>query len=363
MSVSYDPKTRTYFGQILWFDDTGRQHSRKKRGFRTKKEARAWCDEASSETCSHTVTVDELCEEYIATLADKPAAQRFGERCLRLHLGALSGIEITALKRADVVKWRSSIAALDMVSHSKNQIISFFRCAFGYGAEIYGYQSMAGVLRPFKVNAAEHHQYVVWSVDQFELFLAHVEHPVYHAFFRTIFWGGLRRGEALALQVSDLHADGSISVRGSIETMQEGIHSPKTYTSYRTVQLDPGTFAELQALAAAQGGPFLFGGERCLSTTQIRRELHKAAEASGLPPCRIHDLRHAHATMLLTSGADLTAVSRRLGHASVSTTLDVYSHVTDQSSSDLMSKLDNLADKHTDGSGAGSSGAGNNAGS
>ena len=67
--------------------------------------------------------------------------------------------------------------------------------------------------------------------------------------------------------------------------------------------------------------------------------------------------------MLLTSGADLTAVSRRLGHASVSTTLDVYSHVTDQSSSDLMSKLDNLADKHTDGSGAGSSGAGNNAGS
>ena len=46
-----------------------------------------------------------------------------------------------------------------------------------------------------------------------------------------------------------------------------------------------------------------------------------------LPPVRFHDLRHAHATLLLLQGVHPKIVSERLGHASVGITLDIYSHV------------------------------------
>jgi integrase len=46
-----------------------------------------------------------------------------------------------------------------------------------------------------------------------------------------------------------------------------------------------------------------------------------------LPPVRFHDLRHAHATLMLSQGVHPKVVSERLGHASIGITLDTYSHV------------------------------------
>ncbi len=59
-----------------------------------------------------------------------------------------------------------------------------------------------------------------------------------------------------------------------------------------------------------------------------------------LPRVRFHDLRHSHATQLLISGVHPKIASERLGHASVSITLDLYSHVTDSMQSEAAVKLD-----------------------
>jgi integrase len=53
----------------------------------------------------------------------------------------------------------------------------------------------------------------------------------------------------------------------------------------------------------------------------------KLVEGSGLPRIRLHDLRHTHASLALKAGVPVKVVSERLGHASTSFTLDVYSHV------------------------------------
>ncbi|PRT05149.1 hypothetical protein C6356_17025 [Bacillus wiedmannii] len=47
----------------------------------------------------------------------------------------------------------------------------------------------------------------------------------------------------------------------------------------------------------------------------------------GLPQIRVHDLRHTHATMLIEQNVNVKLISSRLGHASIKTTLDIYSHV------------------------------------
>jgi len=60
----------------------------------------------------------------------------------------------------------------------------------------------------------------------------------------------------------------------------------------------------------------------------------------GRLSCRIHDLRHTHATMLLRQGVHPKVVQERLGHANVGITLDIYSHVSPHMQSDAAEKID-----------------------
>ena len=57
------------------------------------------------------------------------------------------------------------------------------------------------------------------------------------------------------------------------------------------------------------------------------REFKQVITKAGLPKLTIHGLRHTHATLLLEQGVNPKVVSERLGHASVATTMDIYSHV------------------------------------
>lgn len=64
-----------------------------------------------------------------------------------------------------------------------------------------------------------------------------------------------------------------------------------------------------------------------LRPNSISRAFETIARSVGLGGARLHDLRHAHATILLQQGVHPKIVQERLGHSSVSTTLDIYSHV------------------------------------
>jgi integrase len=59
----------------------------------------------------------------------------------------------------------------------------------------------------------------------------------------------------------------------------------------------------------------------------IGQAFTRLVKAAGVPTIRLHDLRHTHASLLLVAGINVKVVSERLGHASVSFTLDTYAHV------------------------------------
>jgi integrase len=75
----------------------------------------------------------------------------------------------------------------------------------------------------------------------------------------------------------------------------------------------------LPVATALESGPF-----STLDVADHRRPA--AAEFAALPPIRLHDLRHTHATLAHQAGVHPKVVSERLGHATVSITLDTYSH-------------------------------------
>jgi integrase len=59
-----------------------------------------------------------------------------------------------------------------------------------------------------------------------------------------------------------------------------------------------------------------------------------------MPRVRFHDLRHSHATQLLLAGVHPKVAQERLGHATITTTLDLYSHVTDTMQGEAAARLD-----------------------
>ena len=155
---------------------------------------------------------------------------------------------------------------------------------------------------------------------------------------------GMRRGEILALYWDDLAADFSLlRVQRSLQPTRQGLvfEQPKTARSRRTVMLPVflKPFLEHQRLDQTrrrdqvgdrwqENGLLIDRGDGepvnpdTLSTGWAR-QLRK----HGLPRVRFHDLRHAHATLMLTQGVHPKVVSERLGHASIGITLDTYSHV------------------------------------
>lgn len=81
---------------------------------------------------------------------------------------------------------------------------------------------------------------------------------------------------------------------------------------------------------AYQGGGLVFcqpHGKPLHAHNIVRRDFRRVMKRAGVPRIRFHDLRHCHATLLLQRGVHPKVVQERLGHSTISMTLDTYSHV------------------------------------
>jgi integrase len=76
--------------------------------------------------------------------------------------------------------------------------------------------------------------------------------------------------------------------------------------------------------------------------SELRREFKRLAKQAGLPEIRFHDLRHTAATLMLQQGVHPKVVQERLGHSSISITLDTYSHVFPNLQEDAAGRLESL---------------------
>ena len=80
----------------------------------------------------------------------------------------------------------------------------------------------------------------------------------------------------------------------------------------------------------------------------MRRAWLRIVQAAAVGHVRFHDLRHAHATLMLSEGIHPKIVSERLGHAGVNITLDTYSHVLPGLQAEAAARLDRLLAVHGD---------------
>ncbi len=176
------------------------------------------------------------------------------------------------------------------------------------------------------------------------LALAREEEHHLFACIHLIAYTGLRRGEALGLQWRNVDLDhGYLRIEGSLVRSRERgliLEPPKTESGRRTVDLDAGTLEVLGAHRASQGQikrvmreayqdhEWVFAGPtgEWINPMQLTRAVSALGRRVGHEAMTVRSLRHFHASVTLQAGQNIVVVSKRLGHASVSITSDIYAH-------------------------------------
>lgn len=150
---------------------------------------------------------------------------------------------------------------------------------------------------------------------------------------------GLRIGEVCALKWSDINiSNGTLTVGRTIERIYvlEGekrhtevvINTPKTANSCREIPLSKETLALIRPLLKVVNRDyFIITNEPTPTEPRTYRSYYKRLMAQlDIPKLKFHGLRHSFATRCIESGCDYKTVSVILGHANISTTLDLYVH-------------------------------------
>jgi integrase len=174
---------------------------------------------------------------------------------------------------------------------------------------------------------------------------------------------GLRRSELIASKWKEVDIElACIYVAHSLHRLDDGtiiIKEPKTSRSRRPVDLPPSLVTLLRQHRADQEVERLLLGRTLteddflfcradgspLNPNTVTHTFAKVAARAGLPHLRLHDLRHIHATMLLKAGVHPRVVQERLGHSSIATTLDIYSHTVPGLQKAAAEQLDALLPK------------------
>ncbi len=178
----------------------------------------------------------------------------------------------------------------------------------------------------------------VWTAEQTAQFLRHADADPLLVLYRLIALRGLRRGEAAGLTWPDIDLD-QATVTVTQQLLEDGgkltFGPPKSEASRRTIPLDHHTVTLLRRHHRAQveraGGAtdlvFTRDDGRPIRPEYLTRHFQRLAQDAGLPPIRLHDLRHGAATLALAAGADLKTIQDLLGHSSIVLTADTYTSV------------------------------------
>lgn len=192
-----------------------------------------------------------------------------------------------------------------------------------------------------------------WTKEEFQSFVVCVkDKPHIYMAFMLLYWTGMRTGELLALTGNDIDFENKvISITKSYQRLdgKDIISEPKTAKGKRKITLPDFLVEELDEYVQKLYG--YMPTDRIFHFTKhnLVHEMKRGVKLSGVKKIRLHDLRHSHASLLISElGMPPLLVAERLGHEKIQTTLDTYSHLYPNQARDLADQLNSLYSKETE---------------
>ena len=329
----------------------------KKIGFNTNWEAKEFEDNLiKKDKPEKQLLFEDLVKHYLEyyITENKYTSLISTKSVFKLHITSyFSNKDIFSITPKDILEWKITMSTkgftIDYLNKIRSQLVAIFNHAKKYFNLKENPCDDMGKFKSKKVKK----EMLFWTYNEFKEFINCVDKDFYRLMFITLFKTGLRKGELQALQWKDFK-NNSLKVTKTWAKLDVGVYglsSPKTPNAYRTIKIDKevvkGLKTRLKTVVATIGFDdefFIFGDTKPKSTSQIDRVFTKYKEVSKTKNIRLHDLRHSHAAYLISLGANIIMISKRLGHASTQETLDTYGHLYPDQENEIIEKMESVSD-------------------
>ncbi|MGX5571763.1 tyrosine-type recombinase/integrase [Bacillus toyonensis] len=350
MVIYKDKERGTYFFVVRVRQFDGTQKQVKRRGFKTKKEAReAEAKMLVEKETNSSLTFAQVADSYFDWYCQRRKESSIVtiRNVIYNHLIPEFGkIKIDQITPKHIMNYQNKIIQKYSAKHLK-KIHTVLSAIFNFSVKFHGSTTNpARITGNFEKESNKRINF--WEFDEFKQFIRAVDNPLHKAFFSTLYYSGARRGELLALTWADINfKDSTIDINKTEYVRQ--ITEPKTKASNRIIML-PDFIMDLLAHlknAAALTQPikndYVVFGEfyNSLSPATLHRKFEQYVNKSGVKKIVLHEFRHSHASFLINKGVNPLVVAQRLGHANVSTTLNIYSHLYPSKQAEVIAFMEN----------------------
>lgn len=282
----------------------------------------------------HTVTLSEWIAEYLEVYVKKTIKPRTLDRYISLlaHASPIGDIQLRKLNASDIQKVYNQMLSKGLstqtVSHFHTCLKSCLKHAVLHD---FMYKNPAEILKPPKVIKKEIEIFTEEEIKKLFAAAQNHRHPVV---LKIGYTTGMRMSEALALRWEDVDTKNkTLTVAKTVHTSaSKGIYTSdtKNTSSFRTIGVPDEVIKDILAHKLKYGineGPLFLNKNGGIEYGHhyIQKIYNRIQKDTGIKK-GYHCFRHTHASELLAKGVPIVDVSRRLGHAKVSTTLNIYSH-------------------------------------
>ena len=347
MAVYKDNKRGTWFVSVYFRDATGKRIHKKKRGFKTRKDALTW----EKGFLDGKEDIPEMSFEEVTELYFEDMKKRLRKTTVQTKEYVIRGKILPFFKNkniyeitpADVRDWQNNLLQRGYAETYLRTIQEQLTAIFNFAIRYYDLPKNP-ILAAGSIGKDKAREMEIWTVEEFYKFIAvFKDEPMKRIGFLILFWTGLRLGEMLALTIADIDfVANTVRVTKTLNRIHgyELITEPKTPKSRRIVSMPDVLVREVREYIAGMINPTNDSRLVTVSKLVMEREIHRGARLAGVKDIHVHCLRHSHTALIGSLGATPVEAAERLGHENVQTTLNVYSHVLPGWQTEFMKELD-----------------------
>lgn len=352
-----------YYGVV-----PGTKNQYKKRGFKTKRDAKEAEDafrKSIGYGVDHGITLDKIVKMYAENQAGRSVKEStlvgdeaYYNNHIKERLGKMKVVRITA---PVVSAWQTelsmkkkpdgSLYAARTINHAKNVLSKYLTYAVEKG---YITSNPCRDVKSIRTPEVMIDKVInFWEYEEFKYFIRFVDDQYWNDVFTFMYATGVREGELFALQWKDINfvigtCNISKSITNKTKSKKYKITTPKNRNSVRVIDLQKNLcemlkrrYIEQSKKDGFKNSYFVFGDITPLSRSHLARHLDYYINLSGVTRITPHGFRHSHVSYLVNNGVDDSLIAERLGHT-VSEMRETYTHIYKSARRSMKDILDNI---------------------
>lgn len=333
-------------------DWKGVRRKHEKRGFKTKRDAKAYEQEfLARKTKDINMGFGTFIDIYMSDVGPqlKQSTMANKENIIESHIRPyFENKSLSEITSTDILQWQNSLLSLrDDQGKGYSQIYlrtiqNQLSAIFNHAVKYYDLQKNPCAATK-KMGRSKSREMLFWTKEEYLKFSEVMKgKPVSYYAFQILYWTGIRCGELLALTRADFDLEKrTLRINKTYQVVKgkEMITSPKTEKSNRTIELPQFLCDEMRdyfdSLYKVDEKSRVF----VVTKSYMHHEMDRGAREAGVKRIRIHDLRHSSCALLINLGYSPIQIAERLGHESITIT-ERYSHLYPSVQRQMADRLD-----------------------